>query len=574
MAYYKTDLNDIFFNLFDVLKVQENAQGLGEDDIKGIIYEFDKFVENEIFPTREESDHVGVKLENGKVTCAPILKSCHDNYHANGWFAIGFPEEVGGTPVPEALSATCVSISTGANAAWMMYPGLTRSALNVIRMKGLDLYREVVCQKMITGEWGGTMCLTEPGAGSDVGALKTTATPNADGSFNIKGVKIFISSGDNDLYQNMVHLVLARTPGGSEGTKGISLFMVPKFHFDATGNLGDRNDVVCTKIEEKMGIHASATCELTFGQNSDCKGWLIGQEFEGMANMFIMMNEARLYVGVQGEAQGNLAYMMAEKYAKERSQFGQTLVDMPDVKRMLLRMRAKARGMRAIITYTASLFDKEHTDKDAQALIGLLTPICKAYCSDEGFNIASEAVQVHGGYGFCTEYGVEQFIRDTKIAQIYEGTNGIQAVDFVMRKILKDGGKTLQKLTGDMLAFVNGLDGDNWSKQKSLFMKVMGSAQPIIESFSRKAKEGKMDQILQHCTDFLTFASQVVVAWRLGVAATIAEEKLANASGDEKAFLESKIVDFKVYCQHFLSHNLSIAKTITELEEDLAQVVI
>lgn len=574
MAYYKTDLNDVFFNLFDVLKVQDSDFGLEEDDMKGIVYEFDKFVDKEIFPTREESDAIGVKLENGKVTCPSNLQSMHKNFHQNGWFAIGFPEEVGGTPVPEALSAACVSISTGANAAWMMYPGLTRSALNVIRLKGSDSYRDIICQKMITGEWGGTMCLTESGAGSDVGALKTTATPNDDGSFNIKGVKIFISSGDNDLYDNMVHLVLARTPEGSEGTKGISLFMVPKFHFSEDGTLGDRNDVVCTKIEEKMGIHASATCELTFGQNAECKGWLIGQEFEGMANMFIMMNEARLYVGVQGEAQGNLAYMMAENYARERAQFGQRLIDMPDVKRMLLRMRAKARGMRSIITYTANLFDKEHTDPEAAALIGLLIPICKAYCSDEGFNIASEAVQVHGGYGFCSEYGVEQFIRDTKIAQIYEGTNGIQAIDLVMRKILKDGGKTLQKLTGEMLAFANDLDGDNWSKQKSLFMKVMGSAQPIVESFSRKAKEGKMDQILQHCTDFLHFASVVVVAWRLGVAATIAEEKLPNAQGDEKAFLESKIVDFKIYCQHFLSHNLSIAKTLTELEEDLASIEI
>ena len=211
------------------LKVQDSGHGLGEDDIKGIVYEFQKFVENEIYPTREESDEVGVKLENGKVTVPQVLQNVHKNFHQNGWFALGFPEDIGGTPVPEALSVAVVSMATGANVAWMMYPGLSRSALNVVRLKADENHKNVIAPKMITGEWGGTMCLTEPGAGSDVGALKTTATPNDDGSFNIKGVKIFISSGDNDLYDNMVHLVLARTPGAPEGTKGISLFMVLSF---------------------------------------------------------------------------------------------------------------------------------------------------------------------------------------------------------------------------------------------------------------------------------------------------------------------------------------------------------
>jgi alkylation response protein AidB-like acyl-CoA dehydrogenase len=573
MANYKSELQDIYFNLFDVLNIQDSGHGLDQEDIKGIIIEFDKFVENEIFPTREESDAVGVTLKDGEVTCPAVLQKCHQNYHANGWFALGFPEEIEGTPVPEALAAICISLSTAANAAWMMYPGLSRGALNVIRLKASEELKKAYIPKLITGEWGGTMCLTEAGAGSDVGALRTTAKDNGDGSYQVSGVKIFISAGDNDLYKNNVHLVLARTPGAPEGTKGISLFAVPKFIPNEDSSLGERNDVWCTKIEHKMGIHASATCELTFGQNGSCKGWLVGNEFEGMANMFIMMNEARMYCGVQGESQGVMSYLMAKDYVKERVQFGKEISKHPDIKRMILKMRAQARGMRALILYTANLFDK-HGDAESEGLIGLLTPICKAYCTDTGYEVATEAVQAHGGYGYCTEYGVEQFIRDTKITKIYEGTNGIQAIDFVMRKILKDGGKTLRNLSGKMLIFANDLDDELWGKQKGLMMKVLGHAAPIVESFASRAKAGKFELILQHCTDFLKFSSQLVVAWRLGEAAVIAHEKLANAEGEEEIFLKSKVLDFRIYCQQVLVHNIAIAKSINDFEIDLTTIEI
>lgn len=575
MAQYRSDLKDIFFTLFDVLKVQESTQfGLGKDDLLGILTEFDKFVENEVYPTREKSDMEGVKLENGQVITSDVLKNVHKSFHENGWFALGFPEEIGGSPVPEAVNVAAISMSTGSNAAWMMYPGLSRGALNVINLKGSDQIKSIYAEKMITGEWGGTMCLTEAGAGSDVGALRTTATPNEDGSFNIKGVKIFISGGDNDLYSNIAHLVLARTPGAPEGTKGISLFIVPKYKINDDGSLGDSNDVACTKIEHKMGIHASATCELTFGQNDNCQGWLIGEEMEGMANMFIMMNEARLYCGIQGESQGALAYLMAEKYAKERTQFGTEIINHPDVKRMLLRMRAVTRGMRALALYTANLFDKGHDDQEAQGKIGFLTPIAKSYCSDMGFAVSVDAVQVHGGYGYCSEYGVEQFIRDTKIATIYEGTNGIQAIDLVTRKILKDGGVTLGKISQEIMSFANSLDEKKWGKQKVVILKSLAQAQPIVERFGELAKAGKINQVLQHCTDFLSFASNLVVAWRLGVAAVMADERLSSATGDEAKFFEDKCIDFKVFTQHYLVHNLALAKTMNELEEDITNISI
>lgn len=575
MGHYKADLRDIEFNLTELLKVQDwKDYGLEENDIKGIVSEYNKYVENEVFPTREPSDQVGVKYVNGKVVVPEVLHGVNRSFYENGWFALGMPAEIEGTPVPEALYVSCMSMATGANCAWTMYPGLSRAALNVINLKGNDFMKTHIIPRMMEGKWGGTMCLTEAGAGSDVGALRTTAQPLGNGKYSVKGTKIFISSGESDLYENNIHLVLARTPGGEPGTKGISLFVVPRFRIKEDGSMGESNNVVCSKIEHKMGIHASATCELQFGQDGESEGWLIGEEFDGMATMFIMMNEARLYCGIQGEAQGNLAYMMAEKYTKERVQFGKEIIHHPDVRRNLLRMRALARGMRALCLYTANLFDKAKKDHKYESIIGLLTPICKSYCSEQGFNVSSAALQAHGGYGYCTEYGVEQFVRDTQIAMIYEGTNGIQAIDFVMRKILKDGGKALTALTQEIVASVQALDENKFKKEKDIFGKVLVSAQGVMQQISGYAKNNQWNLILQNCTDFLNFASQMVMAWQLLEAAVLADKKSGTAAGDDKTFYESKIVDFRVYCSQYLIHNLSMAKTISDFTEDMTTLEI
>jgi len=575
MGYYKADIRDIEFNLNELLKVQNWKDfGLEENDIKGIISEYNKFVENEVFPTREPSDHVGVKHINGKVIVPEVLQNLTKSYYENGWFALGLPAEIGGTPVPEALYVACMSLATGANCAWMMYPGLSRAALNVINLKGNEFMKTHIIPRMMEGKWGGTMCLTEPNAGSDVGSLRSTAQPVGNGKYLIKGTKIFISSGESDLYENNIHLVLARTPGGEAGTKGISLFVVPRFRINNDGSIGEFNNVICSKIEHKMGIHASATCELQFGSDGETEGWLIGEEFDGMATMFIMMNEARLYCGIQGESQGNLAYMMAEKYTKERVQFGKEIVDHPDVRRNLLRMRALSRGMRALCLYTADLFNKASTDHKQESVIGLLTPICKAYCSEQGFNVSSSALQAHGGYGYCTEYGVEQFVRDTQIAMIYEGTNGIQSIDFVMRKILKDGGKTLTLISQEIIASVQSLDEIKFKKEKELFGKVLVSTQSIAQRISEYAKNNQFNLILQNCTDFLNFSSQLIVAWRLLESAKLADEKMETASPEDRKYYQSKITDFKVYCAHYLTHNLSLAKTIQDFSEDMTMLEI
>jgi alkylation response protein AidB-like acyl-CoA dehydrogenase len=575
MGYYKADIRDVSFNLLEHLKIQDwKDYGLEENDIKGILSEYVKFVENEVFPSREPSDQVGVKQVNGKVIVPEVLHGVTKSYYENGWFALGLPAEVGGTPVPEALYVACMSLSTGANCAWSMYPGLSRAALNVLNLKGDDFMKSHIIPRMMEGKWGGTMCLTEPGAGSDVGALRSTAQSLGNGKYSIKGTKIFISSGESDLYENNIHLVLAKTPGAEAGTKGISLFVVPRFKINSDGSLAEANHVRCSKIEHKMGIHASATCELQFGENGVSEGWLIGEEFDGMATMFIMMNEARLYCGIQGEAQANLAYQMAEKYTKERVQFGKEIVHHPDVRRNLLRMRAMSRGMRALCLYTANLFNKAHHDPKFENIIGLLTPICKAYCSEQGFNVSSQALQAHGGYGYCTEYGVEQFVRDAQIAMIYEGTNGIQAIDFVMRKILKDGGKALGQLSQEIVSAVQGLDEAKFKKEKDLLSKVLLSAQSITQQISGYAKNNQFNLILQNCTDFLTFASQLVIGWQLLESAVLADRKIASADADERKFYESKITDFRVYCSHFLTHNLSIAKTISDFSDDLTTLEI
>ncbi|MFT6633234.1 MAG: alkylation response protein AidB-like acyl-CoA dehydrogenase [Bacteriovoracaceae bacterium] len=573
MAVYKTDQRDILFNLNEILNVSQfEKYGFDESAVKEILIECDKFVENEIYPTRQKSDEEGLKLTDKGIIVPECLHKLNKGFYEMGWYALGQPEEIGGSPVPEALSAACRSLTMGANTAWSMYPGLTKGAMNVMRIVGDEYIKSTYIPKIMEGTWGGTMCLTEAGAGSDVGNLKTTAKPieGREGWFKIRGTKIFISSGDSDLYENNIHLVLARTPDGGSGTKGISLFVVPKFRVKDDGNCGELNDVNCTSFEHKMGIHCSATCVLNFGDNDNCEGYMIGNEFEGMQNMFIMMNEARLDCGMQGESQASLAYELTKQYVTERVQFKTEIINHPDVRKNMLKMRAMSRGLRAITLYTANLFDKAEIDEKYHDYIGLLTPICKSFCSEQGFNVAVDAVQAHGGYGYCTEYGIEQFVRDTKIATIYEGTNGIQAIDFVMRKILKDGGKAFKNLSEEIFHTSNNLS-DDFTFEKGVFSKAFAASQEAMGFIGKHAKNKEMSMVLQSCKDFLDLSAHIVVAWRLMEGASVASDKLADAQGDEKNFLESKIVDFKIYCSQYLVHSISIAKSIVSLQDDISK---
>lgn len=574
MAVYKTDQQDILFNLLDVLNIPKHEEyGFDEASVKEILIEMDKFVGNEIYPTRQKSDEEGVKLTADGVKVPECLKNVTKSFYEMGWYALGVKEEFGGAPAPEALVFACRSLAMGANTAWSMYPGLTKGAMSVMMKVGDDYIKNTYVPKIMEGTWGGTMCLTESGAGSDVGNLKTTARPinGKDGWYHIKGTKIFISSGDSDLYENNIHLVLARTPEGVTGTKGISLFVVPKLRVNADGSSGEANDVNCTQVEHKMGIHASATSVLNFGDHDDCEGYLIGNEFEGMQNMFIMMNEARLECGTQGESQGNLAFELTKQYVNERVQFKTEIANHPDVKKMMLKMRAMTRGMRSLILYTAELFDLAKKDEKYNGYIGLLTPICKSFCSDQGFQVAVDAVQAHGGYGYCTEYGMEQFVRDTKIASIYEGTNGIQAMDLVMRKILKDGGKSLQLLMDDIMESIGKLD-DSFSLEKTTFQKALSASQDAMKFIEENAKSKNYNLVLQSCKDFLDLCSHIIVAWRHMESALVAKSKMDRANDVDKAYYQTKLVDFKIYCTQYLVHAVANARSITLFEDDMASL--
>jgi alkylation response protein AidB-like acyl-CoA dehydrogenase len=576
MADYRADIKDIYFQLTQVVNAaQWGLGGLENDDMKGILYELEKFVAKEIFPSRIPADEEGVKLIDGKVKTPDSMVEPLKQFYDNGWFAIGFPESIGGTEVSEAFCVACTSLTTGANAAVAMYPGLTKAAINVVRFKGEEKLKNTFIPPLIDGRWNGTMCLTEAGAGSDVGALSTKAEPLGDGTYNIKGTKVFISSGESDFYDNTIHLVLARTPGGQEGTKGISLFLVPKVWVNEDGSLGEQNNVRCTKIEEKMGIHGSATCELTFGGEGECRGYLIGDEFDGMATMFIMMNEARLLCGIQGESQGNLAYELSVNYAKERSQFGKAIIDHPDVKKTLLKMRSMSRGCRALSLYTANLFDSVKENPSDQVLIDLLTPICKSFFTDQGFLLASDAVQVHGGYGFCKEYGVEQFVRDTIIGRIYEGTNGIQAIDFVTRKILKDQGQGL-KMLGEQIQASLAKWPNEWAKEKQEFVGVLQSGQRLVTQLFEFAQNNQFNHILQHAKDTLDFWSYLVTAWRAGETAYHAHELIQKKDFGEfdEAFLQTKIDDFQVFCFYYLPTCYALEKPLASKAWDISALEI
>lgn len=557
MAQFQNDSADLNFVLFSWLGIQEHFEEYGENDLKDILNQLENFVEKEIWPTRLPGDEEGVKLQDGKVLVPESFHSAQKQFYENGWFALGFPEEIGGMPVPESLTVAATQMVIGANPAFNMYYGLAKAVVNVIRLVGSDEQKSTYIEKLMTGEWGGTMCLTEPGAGSDVGAAKTTAEKMEDGRYKIKGTKIFISSGDNDLYDNIVHLVLARTKDAPAGTKGLSLFIVPKNEI-ASGN---SNNVVCTKIEEKMGMHGSCTCEMIFSHEGDCYGELIGEEMEGMKNMFIMMNEARLLCGVQGDAQASMAYNFSEVYAGERVQFSTEINKLPDVKRMLKKMRAMSRGLKALNLYVSNIFDKAKKDPSFENEIAFFTPVCKSYSTDEGFQICVDAVQVHGGYGYCKEYGVEQFVRDSKIATIYEGTNGIQSIDFVSRKILRDGAKTITKVFGEIATSLEKGKG-TWPKECALLGESLQGAQKIIEHFGKEAQAKNETAILDHCTDFLNYCGNTIVAWLLLDMALRAKDLESGASGEMKDFLSSKIEDFQTFSQHYLVRNKGIHTTI------------
>jgi 3-(methylthio)propanoyl-CoA dehydrogenase len=500
------------------------------DVIDAILEGAGAFAEGEWAPLNRVGDTHNPKWSDGKVTMPPGFKEAYKAYVEGGWGTIDAPIGFGGQGLPHALAFVVLEDLGTANMGFNLCPILTSGAVEALIAHGSQEQQLHYLPKLVTGEWSGTMNLTESNAGSDVGALRSSATPNADGSFSIKGTKIFITFGEHDLAENIVHLVLARTPDAPVGTKGISLFLVPKILPDGTSN-----DLRCVSIEHKLGIHASPTCVMSYGDNDTCKGWLIGAEMGGMRAMFTMMNNARLNVGLQGVQVAERATQQALNYAKDRIQ-GKPIIEHPDVRRMLLRMRALTQGARALCYLAAAQVDRTHLGiEGARQRLDLLTPLAKSWGTDVGCEVASIGIQVHGGMGFVEEAGAAQHYRDARIAPIYEGTNGIQAADLVGRKLTGDGGEGLTRLLSDMRD--EALD----SSLKSLIDAVDEVGQWMLTT--------DMDDRLAGSTPFLTMTSVAVAGWLLERQARVAEERLASGEGDP-VFLKSK----KVIGGYFLTH--------------------
>ena len=514
----------------DEIAAHERFAAASPDMVEAIVEGIGAFAAGEWAPLNRVGDVEGAVLANGTVTLPAGFAEAYRSYVEQGWNAISGDAEFGGQGLPFTLSANVIENLGAANMAFGLLPMLTVGAIEALTHHGSPAQKALYLEKLISGEWSGTMNLTEPQAGSDVGALRTTATPITEGEhagrYRIKGTKIYITWGEHDLAGNIVHLVLARTPGAPEGTRGISLFIVPKFHVAADGTLGGRNDVRCVSIEHKLGINASPTCVMSFGDNDECIGELVGAENAGLKAMFTMMNSARINVGNQGVQIAERALQQAQYYARERVQSARAgspdkapvaIVEHPDVRRMLLRMRALTEGARALLYYTAGQVDRGTLGvPGAQARADCLVPMIKAWGTDIGCEVASIGVQIHGGMGFVEETGAAQHYRDARITPIYEGTNGIQAADLVTRKLGYEGGDVLIALLADVAAGA----GDAAPALKALAEDCIAVARWMISDAS-------LDDKLAGSVAFCTMCSVAVAGWQLLRQVDAAEGALA-----------------------------------------------
>lgn len=604
------DQQFLLYEQFDLEKLFQSQKfsDFSRDVADMMIKEAEKLAVNVILPTCQDADHEGCRLENGQVRVPSCFHEPYKKYLEGGWMAVTAGSEVGGQGAPLFLGNACKEYMVAANYAFMMYPGLTRGAAGLIESFGTEEQKRKYMDKMFTGEWGGTMCLTEPNAGTDVGGAKTKAIRRPDGKFNIVGTKCFISSGDQDLTPNIVHPVLARIEGDPAGTKGISLFLVPKYRVNDDGSLGEANDVQVGNIEHKMGIKGSATCTLNFGDQGNCIGELLGSERAGLKCMFQMMNEARIGIGMQGLGHATAAYEHAVAYAKERIQSPPiwemlnpeakpvAIINHPYIKRLLLWMKSYVEGIRALNYFAAYALDMSRivdTDEDRErwnGLVELLTPVCKAFSSDKAFDVCSKAMEVYGGYGYCAEYPVEQYVRDCKIASIYEGTNGIQALDLVGRKLGQRKGANVMNLFRNIeSALIQLKKIPELSDYGKYLEEAMKAVMGLISQFGAFNKNGKFLLPLLYATPFLDIMGDMLVGWLLLQGAGIAQEKLQaiykeKGAADEKvqralakddgeaAFYSGKIASAKYFAVHILSGIQSRCDAIAKGDESALKI--
>jgi alkylation response protein AidB-like acyl-CoA dehydrogenase len=578
MAQVIADRRDIDFVLHEQFEVAELSQHerfaeFNKKVIDLIVKEARNLAVKEILPTQKPGDEEGVRYDGGDVTVPESFHRAWDLLKEGEWIAMSEEPEWGGQGMPRVLCAAATEYFVGANMSFMMYAGLTHGAGKLIQTFGTDEQKDLFLKNMFTGKWTGTMLLTEPQAGSDVGALTTTAVKNDDGTYSITGDKIFISAGEHDLAENIIHPTLARIEGAPAGTSGISLFIVPKIWVNDDGSLGEFNDVVCTGIEEKMGLHGNATASLSLGSKGKCRGVLLGEENKGMRAMFLMMNEARFLVGVQGFSTASASYLNAVNYARERVQGrhllkmmdkgndipGVPIIQHPDVRRQLLTMKAYVDGMRSLLYYVAHCGDRaEVADDDAQkqkykGLEELLTPIAKGYVTDRAFEVCSHGVQVYGGYGYIKEYPQEQLLRDCRITMIYEGTNGIQAMDLLGRKLGMNGGKPVMDLLGEMQRTIAAAKkNENLAPMAAQVLSAVDKLAEVGMHMGSAAMSPKILTAFAFAHPFQDVTGDVVMAWMLLWRALVAADKLEGAKKKDKQFYEGQLKTADFFIQSLL----------------------
>ncbi|MCG6642060.1 acyl-CoA dehydrogenase C-terminal domain-containing protein [Acinetobacter baumannii] len=596
MPLYKAPLRDMQFVLHEMLQTEQNYQGLSkyqESVNRELIDQYLEagadFCENELAPINQNGDQEGCHLNQGVVTTPKGFKEAYQKYAELGFTSLTADPEYGGQGLPTLLRIAISEMLCGSNWAWAMYPGLSHGAMRTIEHHGTEQQKQKFLTKLISGAWTGTMCLTESHAGSDLGLIRTKAEPNPDGSYSITGEKIFISAGEHDLSENIIHIVLARLPQAPAGTKGISLFIVPKFNVSDDGQVLDRNKVVCSAIEHKMGIHGNATCVLNF---DGAKGYLIGPENRGLNCMFTFMNTARIGTAVQGLAASEISFQGALSYAKERlamrslsgpkypDKNADPIIVHPAVRSMLMTQKAFSEGGRALAYFLAQHVDivessnDQEQQKHSDELLAFLTPIAKAFLTESGNESAKHGVQVFGGHGFIVEHGMEQIVRDARISTLYEGTTEIQSLDLLARKVLKSEGKLLKNMTDLIDPFISQHQSNEVLKpylEKLAELKQQWLS--LTKTIAEKAKHNP-EEIGAASVDYLYFSSYVVFAYLWARMAQVAHEKI-EVGTQEEAFYKAKLTTAKFFYQKLLnrtqSHAASIesgAESVMELDQD------
>lgn len=571
---YKVPLKDIKFVAERVLDMPTHytkftkGRNTDPETLDAIFEEAAKFCENELQPLNKVGDEEGCKFDNGEVTTPTGFKEAYKSFVENGWPALAGPEEYGGQAMPESVGLVMMEMMIATNHSWSMYPGLSSGAIKTIYTHASTEIKDRFMPPMVAGNWTGTMCLTEPHCGSDLGLLKTFAEETGEeGVYNLTGSKIFISSGEHDMGENIVHIVLARLPGAPEGIKGISLFVVPKFNVNDDGSVGDRNAVTCGSIEEKMGIHGNSTCVMNF---DGAKGYLISEPHKGMRAMFTFINESRLGVAMHGQAHSEVSFQKALAYAKDRLQFrtkprkdeskpADPIIGHPDVRRMLLTQKAFAEGGRMLNMFCGQLVDieqsKDFSDAEherADTLLAVLTPIAKGFLSETSLEATNYGIQVLGGHGFVKEWGMEQEVRDARISQLYEGTTGIQGLDLLGRKILGSRGKVLKPLVKEVEAFIKENRRNKFAKQLKPYM---GTWESLTRSIGMSAMRDT-DEVNAAAVDYLMMAGYVTVAYFWAKAAVAAEQAIAEGAA-EPEFYKAKIATADFYFQRIMPRVLS-----------------